>query len=165
MTIGGSITYRAASEWMLDVALPHQGRLRQLLAVPPGRHVVDRLVTAAQPVLDRAGVTDVTVGVWIGAELVGEVEVRDGVATRIGMEPGGPSPRGRTIREAIAIALEAVSGRPSEWLAAKPQLEALIEHVTRWVHDYARHRDVILTDDDITSELTAVLADLRGGAS
>lgn len=70
------------------------------------------------------------------------------------------SDRGLTIREAVKLALEPIGGERAEWVASRPQLVALRAHVVGWVHDYARHRGVLLTDDDITGELEAVLAQL-----
>lgn len=73
---------------------------------------------------------------------------------------------GRTIRNAIIIALEAVAGDPQSSLAMIAQGGAphLHSHVLRWVHDYARHRGVILDDHDITGELMSIIAALRGAS-
>lgn len=70
------------------------------------------------------------------------------------------SDRGLTIREAVKLALEAVPGDPREWTMAEIRRSALRSHVLSWVSDYARHRGVLLTPDDITGELEAVLAQL-----
>lgn len=69
--------------------------------------------------------------------------------------------RGRTVRDAILIALEAVSGRPVEWIVDDQQRLALRNHVMAWVHSYAEHRGVILDDFDVVGELDAVIAQLR----
>lgn len=74
-----------------------------------------------------------------------------------------PEPRGRTISEAVALALEALPGRLSEWLSGEPQLAALRAHVALWVHEYAIRRGVILEDRDVADELEAVISNLRGG--
>lgn len=66
---------------------------------------------------------------------------------------------GRTIREAIALAIEPLSGNLDEW--ATMDRAALKEHVLRWVHDYAAHRGVLLSDSDILSELAGVVEELR----
>lgn len=68
---------------------------------------------------------------------------------------------GRTIREAIAIALEGINGDILEWIVFAKSRAALRDHVKLWVHDYARHRGVILSDRDITDELDLVIAELR----
>jgi hypothetical protein len=72
-----------------------------------------------------------------------------------------PPTRGRTIREAILIALEAIAGRPSEWVGDDMHRVALRDHVLRFVHSYAEHRGVILEDRDVAGELDAVIAELR----
>lgn len=71
------------------------------------------------------------------------------------------SGNGRTIRDAIAIALEGLNGDLLEWVVLAKQRAALRDHVKLWVHDYARHRGVILSDRDIVDELDAVIAELR----
>lgn len=78
--------------------------------------------------------------------------------TRIVGEVGG-----RTIREAIAIALEGLSGDLLEYVVFAKQRAAMREHVIRYVHDYARNRGVILTDKDIITELDLVVAELKSG--
>jgi hypothetical protein len=70
---------------------------------------------------------------------------------------------GRTIREAIGIALEGLSGDVLEYVVFAKQRAAMREHVVRYVHDYARNRGVILTDDDINSELTKIITELKSG--
>lgn len=72
--------------------------------------------------------------------------------------------RGRTIREAIGVALEGLSGDLFEWVVLAKQRDAMREHVIHWVHDYARSRGVLLSDSDITSELDVVIAELKGKA-
>jgi hypothetical protein len=67
---------------------------------------------------------------------------------------------GRTIREAVRLALEALPGDPSEW--AVLDRASMRAHVYDFVHDYARHRGVILTDLDIESELLIIVAELLG---
>lgn len=73
--------------------------------------------------------------------------------------------RGRTIRDAIAIALEGLSGDLLEWVCLAKQRDTMRKHVLRFVHDYARNRGVILTDKDIKDELERVIAELRSGKS
>lgn len=70
--------------------------------------------------------------------------------------------RGRTVRQAIAIAIEGLNGEPITW--AVEEMFTLREYVLRWVHEYARNRNVILTDADIEEELAAIVAaiHLRG---
>lgn len=70
---------------------------------------------------------------------------------------------GRTIREAIAVALEGLSGDLFVWVVLTKQRDVLREHVIRWVHEYAKNRSVILTDEDIESELARIIAELRDG--
>jgi len=67
---------------------------------------------------------------------------------------------GRTLREALAVALEAV---PSAELASgdKWSRAALREHLLRWIKEYALNRGVIFEDADIELELGAVIAELR----
>lgn len=73
------------------------------------------------------------------------------------------SERGRTIREAILLALEATTPTAG---ALHPdqqvELTAVRYHVMGWVHSYAESRGVILADRDITGELDQVLGNLRG---
>lgn len=70
---------------------------------------------------------------------------------------------GRTIRQAIGIALEGLTGELLEWVVLAKQRDAMRKHVLRFVHDYARNRGVILTDADIKDELDVVIAELKGG--
>ncbi len=70
---------------------------------------------------------------------------------------------GRTIREAIAIALEGLNGELLEWVVLAKQRDAMRKHVRRWVHDYARNRGVILSDKDINDELERIIAELKSG--
>lgn len=70
---------------------------------------------------------------------------------------------GRTIRQAIAIALEGLTGELLEWVVLAKQRDAMRKHVVRFVHDYARNRGVILSDKDITDELAVVIAELKSG--
>lgn len=72
---------------------------------------------------------------------------------------------GRTIREAIAIALEGLAGDLLEWVCLAKQKAAMRKHVVTFVADYARNRGVILSEQDITSELDKVIAELRDGKS
>lgn len=65
------------------------------------------------------------------------------------------------IREAIAVALEGLSGDVLEWIVFAKQRNAMREHVKGFVHDFARNRGVILSDSDITGELDAIVAELR----
>jgi hypothetical protein len=70
---------------------------------------------------------------------------------------------GRTIREAIGVALEGLSGDVLEYVVFAKQRDAMRHHVLRFVHEYARNRGVILTDKDITDELACVVAELKSG--
>lgn len=70
---------------------------------------------------------------------------------------------GRTIREAIGIALEGLSGDLFEWVVLAKQRDSLRKHVLTWVHDYARARGVILSDRDIKDELDRVINELKSG--
>lgn len=67
---------------------------------------------------------------------------------------------GRTLREAIAVALEVV---PAEELAAGDRLsrEALRSFLIGWIKDYAYVRGVIFDDADFETEINAVIAELR----
>jgi ribosomal protein S15P/S13E len=70
---------------------------------------------------------------------------------------------GKTIRQAIAIALEGLNGDLLEWVVLTQQKKALRSHIKSWVHDYARSRGVILSDSDIESELKEIISELRSG--
>lgn len=71
---------------------------------------------------------------------------------------------GKTIREAVAIALEGLPGHDLlEYVVLAKQRDAMRNHVKRFVHEYARNRGVILTDKDITSELDVIVAELKSG--
>jgi hypothetical protein len=69
---------------------------------------------------------------------------------------------GKTLREAIAIALESV---PSVELASGPAATRRVLHdfLLGWMKDYAYARGVILEDHNIETELREVIAELRGG--
>lgn len=69
--------------------------------------------------------------------------------------------RGKTIREAIAIALEGLAGDLTEWVLISQHYAAMRVHVVNWVHDYAVHRGVVLNDKDIEDELDAVVREIR----
>lgn len=70
--------------------------------------------------------------------------------------------RERTIREAIFVGLEGLSGTVEEWLLAEgAQRKAMRAHVRDFVHEYALRRGVILQDDDIDTELDAIVSDLK----
>lgn len=68
---------------------------------------------------------------------------------------------GRTLRDAIAVALEVV---PSVELAAGDELSrlALREFLLGWIKDYAFNRGVIFDDKDLETDLRIVIAELRG---
>lgn len=67
---------------------------------------------------------------------------------------------GRTLRDAIAVALEVV---PSVELAAggEKSRRALREYLLGWVKEYALARGVILEDGDLEIELREVIGELR----
>jgi hypothetical protein len=69
--------------------------------------------------------------------------------------------RGRSLREAISIALELVN--VDEFLSDDKRREALREHVLRWVHSYAENRGVIFTDEELLAELESLIAARGGG--
>ena len=69
----------------------------------------------------------------------------------------------QTIREAIAVALEGLSGDLHEWVCLAQQRNALRKHVKLFVHEFAQRRGVILEDKDITDELDAIVAALKSG--
>lgn len=75
---------------------------------------------------------------------------------------GGSTQRGRTLRDAIAVALEIV---PSIELAAGDEKSRLVlrEFLLGWVKDYAFNRGVIFEDGDLEHELVEVIAELRRG--
>ena len=73
---------------------------------------------------------------------------------------------GRTIREAIALAVEGLEGRVGDWLGRDVidrRHTAASNYITGWVHGYAKARGVILEDADIAAELERVIEDLRRG--
>lgn len=76
---------------------------------------------------------------------------------------GGDHTRGRTIREAVMLALESTDPRRGA-LHDNKQLElvAVRNHVLAWVHSYAEHRGVLLEDSDVIGELDELLEQLRG---
>lgn len=67
--------------------------------------------------------------------------------------------KGRTIREAIVLAMEGLNGHPSEWVSQWPT--SLRSYILQWVHDYAKNRGVILSDSDIDSELKLIVAEIK----
>jgi hypothetical protein len=73
--------------------------------------------------------------------------------------------KGRTIRQAIAVALEGLNGDLYEWVVLAQQRNAMRKHVILWVADYAQNRGVILGTKDITDELDKVITELRRGAA
>jgi hypothetical protein len=70
---------------------------------------------------------------------------------------------GRTIRQAMAIACEALAGNLDEWVTLDP--EGLAEHVIRWIKEYALNRGVELSDDIIASELREIIRRRGAGES
>jgi hypothetical protein len=66
---------------------------------------------------------------------------------------------GRTIREAVALAIEGLSGSPIDWVVEDP--DELRHHVMRWVADYAKHRGVLLEPNDIATELHAIVEQIK----
>jgi hypothetical protein len=64
-----------------------------------------------------------------------------------------------TIREAVALALEAVPS--DELVASKAGIAALRSNLLAWAHEFARSRGVILEDSDINGELDRIVAELR----
>lgn len=67
---------------------------------------------------------------------------------------------GRTLRDAIAVALEAV---PTVELAAGDEMQraALHDFLLGWVKDYAYNRGVIFEDADLATDLALVVGELR----
>jgi hypothetical protein len=92
-----------------------------------------------------------------GCEVIHAADIPCDTVIEVGSRPG------RTIREAILIALEGIAGRTTEWLGDDGQHAALRNHVLGWVHSYAEHRGVILADSDVAGELDAVISELRAG--
>ena len=73
-----------------------------------------------------------------------------------------PETKGRTIREAIAVALEGLPGNLGEWVLSQPERTAMRAYVIEWIQDYAKVRGVILDPKvDIEPELRAVIAELK----
>lgn len=68
--------------------------------------------------------------------------------------------RGRTIREAVRVALEGLPGRADEW--ADLARDAMRDHVLGWVLDYAARRGILLTTEDVDTELNVVIEELYG---
>lgn len=66
--------------------------------------------------------------------------------------------KGRTIKDAIAIALEAL---PPDVARMERGVETLRSHLMLWMKDYARVRNVILTDADIGDDVTAAIETIR----
>ena len=70
----------------------------------------------------------------------------------------------RTIREAVAIALEGVNvGDLAMFVNLAQQRDAIREHVVRWVTEYGLNRGVALERAEIEAELAAIIAELRAG--
>ncbi len=87
--------------------------------------------------------------------------MRDRVDLAADTAPPCHPDHGRTIREAVMLALEALAGRPDEWISDDQRIAALRAHVFTWVRSYAEHRGVILSDADIGEDLDHVIATLR----
>lgn len=62
---------------------------------------------------------------------------------------------GRTIREAIVLALESVPYRSPEFMTDEG-VRAIRHHIRDSIHTYALARGVQLSDSDIDSELAAL---------
>lgn len=74
------------------------------------------------------------------------------------------SERGRTIREAIAVALEGLPGTLDSWLFDR-DAKTIRAHVVEWVLEYGFHRGVILdAKQDIEPEIRKVIEELRSVA-
>lgn len=71
--------------------------------------------------------------------------------------------KARTIRDAIAVALEGLPGQKTNWaFAGKDEKVALRSYIIDWVQDYAKRRGVILDPAiDIVPELDRVIAELK----
>lgn len=67
---------------------------------------------------------------------------------------------GRTLRDAIAVALEVVPG-PELAAGDERSRAALHHHLLTWIKEYAFNRGVIFDDDDLEQDLADVIAELR----
>lgn len=74
-----------------------------------------------------------------------------------------PASRGKTVREALAVALEGLSGDRFEWAIVEPK--ALKEYLADWIKKYALARGVIVEDVDVDDEIRALVNALRRGQS
>jgi len=68
--------------------------------------------------------------------------------------------RGRTIREAVRVALEGLPGSTAEW--AVMARDAMRDHVLGWVMDYAAKRGIMLNIEDVDGELDVVIEEVCG---
>jgi hypothetical protein len=73
--------------------------------------------------------------------------------------------RGITVRQAIGLALEDLSGSREEWLVPGPQRKAMEGHVVSFVIAYATKRGLILETKDVTAELERIISELKRGLS
>jgi hypothetical protein len=72
--------------------------------------------------------------------------------------------RRNIIREAIAVALEGVSGDLHMFVVLAKQRDALRKHTIGFVLDFARYRGVLLEERDVKQEIENVIAELRGAS-
>jgi hypothetical protein len=113
------------------------------------------------PEMPSDGALDPRLRVLTRADYKGAVETRHRAFEAMQLQRRPPD-RGRTIREAVTIALEVLPGSLPEFVAFAAQRDAMRAHVLRWCHEYAATRGVILSDQDITTELDAVIVELKG---
>lgn len=68
--------------------------------------------------------------------------------------------RGMTVEQAIAIALEGISGDLNEWVSDDKRQAALRGYLVDWVTDWAAHRGVSFQEADVIAEIDTVIANL-----
>lgn len=72
------------------------------------------------------------------------------------------SERGRTVREAMAVALEGLAD-PHE--IAIVDAVAMREYLRDWIKGYAKFRGVIIDNQDVDDEIVDIIAMLRNGGN
>lgn len=65
-----------------------------------------------------------------------------------------------TVKQAVVLALEGISGDLNEWVSNDKQRLALRGYLVHWVTDWAKHRGVSFDEADVSAEIDTVITNL-----
>lgn len=69
------------------------------------------------------------------------------------MENDGERDVGRTMHEALRLALEMWPGRLREWVVVNAHVEAMHDYLVSWINDYAKARGVLFDHQELEREV------------